>query len=337
MTTQKKKDLKDQYQVADLKEYDVMHTRTTAYPTRRVVMGEQWSEKLGSKRIVKSTPPSPVEKVSTSEIVDMEEEVQFKRPIKRMLKEKTQAKDDFRRYSMLDIQLISCLLDILDVVSIQYQEGDKPDTGARNVSLQVSLPMYQNITDETVIEVQPSGSNKSSKEQGTQEEIPERSYVGYYEGTIGLFEKPVTVVSSKKESVEGLEVPSTWSPSLVYGITPSASSDDDKHQHLELESQPKSEDKGVDVSLAEFTETILNDSIVQVTPIVGSDGTKGRVQTPLEKGEFTIPTAESTHEGGLRLTPSYEKRKDREANQYQVSKEILSETVDEEAQMKMHK
>ena len=42
----------------------------------------------------KSTPPSPVEKISTSEIVDTEEEVQFKRPIKRTLKEKLQAKDD---------------------------------------------------------------------------------------------------------------------------------------------------------------------------------------------------------------------------------------------------
>ena len=52
MTTQKKKDLKDQYQVADLKEYDVLCTRTTAYPTRRVVMGEQWSEKLNSKKTV---------------------------------------------------------------------------------------------------------------------------------------------------------------------------------------------------------------------------------------------------------------------------------------------
>ena len=83
MMTQKKKDLKDQYQVADLKEYDVMCTHTTAYPTRRVVTGEQWSEKLGSKRMVQSTPLSPVEKVSTSEIVDTEEEVQFKRPIKR--------------------------------------------------------------------------------------------------------------------------------------------------------------------------------------------------------------------------------------------------------------
>ena len=85
--------------------------------------------------------------------------------------------------------------------------------------------------------------------------------------------------------------------------------------------------------MAEFTETILNDSVVQVTPIVGSDEAKGRVQTPSEKGEFTIPTAESTREGELRLTPSSEKRKDRETNQYQVSKEILSETVDEEAQM----
>ena len=69
--------------------------------------------------------------------------------------------------------------------------------------------------DETVIEEQSLGSKKGSKEQGTPEQIPERSYVGYYEGTIGLFEKPVTVVSSKKEGVEGLEVPSTWPPSLV--------------------------------------------------------------------------------------------------------------------------
>ena len=60
MMTQKKKDLKDQYRVTDLKEYDVMCTRTTAYPTRRAVMGEQWSEKLGSKRMAKSTPPSPL-------------------------------------------------------------------------------------------------------------------------------------------------------------------------------------------------------------------------------------------------------------------------------------
>ena len=49
MLTQEKKDLKDQYQVADLKEYDVMCTHTTAYPMRRAVMGEQWSKKLGSK------------------------------------------------------------------------------------------------------------------------------------------------------------------------------------------------------------------------------------------------------------------------------------------------
>ena len=80
MTTQKKKDLQDQYQVTDLKEYDVMHTRTTAYPSRRVIMGEQWSIRIYNKRQVKSTPPSPVEKVSTSEVIDTEEEVQFKKP-----------------------------------------------------------------------------------------------------------------------------------------------------------------------------------------------------------------------------------------------------------------
>ena len=78
MITQKKEDLKDQYQVADLKEYDVLHTHTVAYPSKRVVTGEQWSEKLNSKRMVQSTPSSPVEKVSTSEIMDTEEETQPK-------------------------------------------------------------------------------------------------------------------------------------------------------------------------------------------------------------------------------------------------------------------
>ena len=100
-----------------------------------------------------------------------------------------------------------------------------------------------------------------------------------------------------------------------------------------MESQPKSEDKSVNVSLAEFTETILADSVVHVTPIAGSDKTKRRVQTPSEEKGFTTPTAESTCEGKLKLTPSYEKRKERETNQYQVSKDILNETVNEEAQM----
>ena len=128
------------------------------------------------------------------------------------------------------------MLDIPDVVLIQYQKGDKLDEGALDVSLQVSLPAYQNITDETVTEEQSLRSKKSLKEEGRQEQMPKRSYVGYYEGTIGLFKKLVTVVSLKKESVESLEVPSTWPPSLVYGITPSASLDDNKHQCIELES-----------------------------------------------------------------------------------------------------
>ena len=130
-----------------------------------------------------------------------------------------------------------------------------------------------------------------------------------------------------------MEVPITWPPSLVYGITPSASSEDDKHQQKELERQPVDEKKDVEVSLAEFTETILGDSVVRVSPVVGSDRIKGKVQTPLEGKEFTTPTAESTWEKKLRLTPSYEKRKDREKNQYQVSKDILNETIDEEAKM----
>ena len=108
-------------------------------------------------------------------------------------------------------EYVDIIVDMLEAIL-----KDKPDVGAWNVSLQVSLPTYQNITDETVIEEQSLGSKKGSKEQGTPEQIPERSYMGYYEGTIGLFEKPATVVSSKREGVEGLEVPSTWPPSLVH-------------------------------------------------------------------------------------------------------------------------
>ena len=96
-----------------------------------------------------------------------------------------------------------------------------------------------------------------------------------------------------------MAVPITWPPSLVYGITPSASSEDDKHQQKELERQPVDEKKYVEVSLAEFTEIILGDSVVQVSPVVGSDRIKGKVQTPLEGKEFTTPTAESTWEKKL--------------------------------------
>ena len=164
------------------------------------------------------------------------------------------------------------------------------------------------------------------------EQIPERSSLGYYEGTVGLFERPVEIISSKGKNIEGMAAPMTWPPSLVYGITPSASSDD-KCQQQELEKQTVGEKKDVEVSLAEFTEIILGDSVVQVSPVVGSDKTKGKIQTPLEGKEFMTPTAESTREEKLQLTSSYEKRKDREKNQYQVSKDILNETIDEEAKM----
>ena len=271
MTTQKKKDLKDQYQVTDLKEYDVVHTRTTAYPSRRVIMGEQWSERIYNKRQVKSTPPSPVEKVSISEVIDTEEEIQFKKSPRRSLKEQLQDKDDFCRYSTSDIQIMSYLLDVPDAVTIQYQEGEDSVSGIQNVSLQVSLPSCQNITDEAVIEAQTSGSKEGQEGQEIGEQIPERSYVGYYEGTIGLFERPVEIFSSKGRNTELMVAPMTWPPSLVYGIIPSKSLEDDKHQQKESEKQSVDEKKDVEVSLAEFTETILGDSVVCVSPVVGSD------------------------------------------------------------------
>ena len=59
-----------------------------------------------------------------------------------------------------------------------------------------------------------------------------------------------------------------------------------------------------------------------MSPVAGSDKTKGKVQTPLGEEGFMVPTAESTQEGRLQLTPSYKKRKD-----------ILNETIDEEAKM----
>ena len=109
-----------------------MRTHTTAYPSRGVIMGEQWSERIYNKRQVKSTPPSPVEKVSTSEVIDTEEEVQFKKSPRRSLKEQLQNKDDLCRYSTSDIQLMSYLLDVLDVVTIQYQEGEESVSGVQN-------------------------------------------------------------------------------------------------------------------------------------------------------------------------------------------------------------
>ena len=57
--------------------------------------------------------------------------------------------------------------------------------------------------------------------------------VGYYEGTIGLFERPVEDISSKGRNTKGMVAPMAWPPSLVYGITPSASLENDKHQQNE--------------------------------------------------------------------------------------------------------
>ena len=82
----------------------------------------------------------------------------------------------------------------------------------------------------------------------------------------------------------------------------------------------KDEEKDVEVSLAEFTDTIQGQSVVRVLPVTGSDKTKGKVQSPSYTKDFTTPVAESTREGNLKLTPSYEHKKEREQNQYQVGK-----------------
>ena len=114
-----------------------------------------------------------------------------------------------------------------------------------------------------------------------------------------MFERPVEVISSKGWNAEVMAAPMAWHPSLVYGITPSASLEDNKCQQNESEKQSVDEKKDVEVSLAEFTETILGDSVVGVSPVAGSDKTKAKIQTPLGGKESTTPTSESTREEKL--------------------------------------
>ena len=107
------------------------------------------------------SPSSPIEKVSTSEkIEETEEEIQFKKPPKKSTRRKLCDKGDTGRYSTLDIQIVSHLLDVPDAVTIQYQEGGELAAGTQSVTLQVSIPSYQNITEEALIEAEASRSKE---------------------------------------------------------------------------------------------------------------------------------------------------------------------------------
>ena len=88
------------------------------------------------------------------------------------------------------------MLDVPDAVTIQYQEGGELAVGTQSVSLQVSIPSYQNIIGEAVIEAEAS---RSKEGQVVKEVVPERTFLGYYKGTVGLFEEPVQVLLSKDE------------------------------------------------------------------------------------------------------------------------------------------
>ena len=69
----------------------------------------------------------------------------------------------------------------------------------------------------------------------------------------------------------------------------------------------KDEEKDVEVPLAEFTDTMQGQSVVRVSPVTGSDKTKGKVQNPSDTKDFITPAAELTRE--VNLTPSYECKK----------------------------
>ena len=192
----------------------------------------------------------------------------------------------------------------------------------------MSIPSYQNITEEAVIAAEAS---RSKEGQVVEEVVPKRPFWGFYEGTVGLLEEPVEVLLSKDKSEQDVEIPAVWPPKMVYGITSSASSGEERYKQMVASKLAKDEEKDVEVSLAEFTDTIQGQSVVRVLPVTGSDKTKGKVQTPSDTKDFTTPAAELTREGNLKLMPTYEHKKERKQNQYQVGKDILNETIDEEA------
>ena len=168
------------------------------------------------------------------------------------------------------------MLDVPDAVTIQYQEGGELAIGTQSVLLQVSIPSYQNITEEAVIEAE---ALRSKEGQVVEEVVLKRLFLGYYERTMGLFEEPVKVLSSKDKSEQDAEIPTVWPPKMVYGITSSASSGEERYKQMLANKLAKDEEKDVEVCLAEFTDTIQGQSVVRVSPVTGSDKTKGKVQT----------------------------------------------------------
>ena len=114
------------------------------------------------------------------------------------------------------------------------------------------------------------------------------------------------ILSLKDKSEQGVEIPTVWPPKMVYGITSLASSGEERYKQMVTDKLAKDGEKDVEISLAEFTDTIQRESVVRISLVTGSDKTKGKVQTPSDTKDFTTPVAELTREGNLKLTPSYE-------------------------------
>ena len=152
------------------------------------------------------------------------------------------------------------------------RKGGELAIGTQSVLLQVSIPSYQNIMEEAVTEAE---ALRSKEGQEVEEVVPERPFLGYYEETVGLFEEPVQVLSSKDKSEQGAEIPAVWPPKIVYGITSSASSGEERYKQMVANKLAKDEEKDVEG----ITST-------------GSDKTKGKVQAPSDTKDFTTPVAE---------------------------------------------
>ena len=61
---------------------------------------------------------------------------------------------------------------------------------------------------------------------------------------MGLSEEPVQVLSSKDKSEQDVEIAAVWPPKMVYGITSSTSSGEERYKQIVANKLPKDEEIG---------------------------------------------------------------------------------------------
>ena len=64
---------------------------------------------------------------------------------------------------------------------------------------------------------------------------------------VGLFEEPVQVLSSKEKNEQGAAILAVWPPKMVYGITSSVSSSEERYKWVVADKLVNDEEKDVEV------------------------------------------------------------------------------------------